>query len=234
MRALVKPTTLCVMALSVAGLGALESRADMTVTLANSHGTTGGGEFLATPSGFGFVPLSLGENSPAFETFCVEKNEYINFHDTFYVDISTEAKKGGFGGGPNDPLDTRTAFLYNEFINEQLSDSDWAYDYDDTGIGRVESANALQAVFWLFEEEIDDLSDEVSGDTLDLAEDFETYANDSTWTDIGNVRIMNLYSDSRRRDGDHAQDQLVVIPAPGAASLGLMGISLIALIRRRA
>lgn len=220
-------------ALFAVGVCALQGRADMTITLSDSHGTTGGGEFLATASGFGFVPMSLGQNPPGFEIFCVERNEYINFHDTFYVDINDEAIKGGFGGGNPDPLDAKTAFLYNEFITGQLSGSGWAYDYG-SGTARVRSANALQAVIWLIEDEISSLGVVLgSSAELDLAADFLSHAAEnvpSGSTDIGNIRVMNLYEDANRTM--HAQDQLVAIPAPGGLLLGAIGLALVRKVNR--
>ena len=122
--------------------------ANMTVTMANSYGSTGGGEFRVTPgSGWSFTPESLDPTDGVFETFCVEKNEYFRFGTTYYVKISTAADAGGKDGGTPHPLGSKTAYLYKQFITGNLV----GYDYDDTGVGREASANALQHVIWVLE-----------------------------------------------------------------------------------
>jgi hypothetical protein len=128
-----------------------------TVTFQDSYGSTSGGEFQVTPSDFGFIPVSLGEFG-GFESFCVELNEHIRFNSTFYVQFSEAAVNGGVGGqeppGSNtDPLDPMTAYLYAEFVTESLT----GYDYDNTDVGRVASADALQYAIWYIEDEITDL-----------------------------------------------------------------------------
>ena len=214
-------------ALLAVGLCTLVVRADLTatVTLSNSYGSTGGGEFLATPTNFGFEPLSLGQDPGQFEVFCVEYNEYINFGVEYYVEINDEAVNGGVGGPSPDPLDPKTAFLYNEFITGQLSSAGYNYG---TESARVESANALQAVIWLFEEEITTLSDVLSPAEVTLAGDFIDHADanvGTTWNGIGNVRILNMYEHANRTG--FAQDQLVAIPAPSGLLLGVIGLGLV-------
>ena len=120
-----------------------------------------GGEFLVTPEDFTFTPVSLTD-ALAFESFCLERDEYIRFGVEYSVTFSDAAIDGGIGGqdppdSDSDPLDPMTAYLYSQFITGELD----GYVYDDAA-ARIDSANALQYTIWYIEGEltmdIDDLS----------------------------------------------------------------------------
>jgi hypothetical protein len=208
--------------------GDLTATVTLTDSFGNASGGGHGGEFLAAQTGFNFTPVSLGEVAGHFEVFCVERNEYVTFGQTYYAEISDSANDGGVGGPSPDPISTQTAYLYSQFITGNL-----AYDYDNNGPGRTRSANALQNVIWFLEDELTNYGYGLTATERLLADQFYQTALSSTWTDIGAVRVMNLYANADRTG--FAQDQLVMsaVPIPGAFLLGALGLALAARFRGR-
>lgn len=225
---------------AVAGLllAAAPAFADLTSTIkvSNSYGTTGAGEYLITYSGFDNVPVSLGTDPHGrFETFCLERNERLNRHSTFYVDFTDGARNGGAGGPNPDPISNETAFLYSEFISGDLDS--YIYDTSSGITGRVRSANALQNAIWYLEQEITNKYNRLNGTEKDLLDQFLADAYANAGDNIGMVRAMNVYKHANQTC--FAQDLLVMfeepekVPAPGAVALGMLGLSMTGWARRR-
>lgn len=204
-------------------------------------------------------PIGLYSRTPNdprnFSTFCLERDEYIGYSTEYTAVVSKEAKNGGKNTDANDPIHERTAYLYTKFHQGTLSNYDYGvgdgYQGGYSRPARDADANSLQKLVWWFENEynagkdndnIDEQSDyayDVTNRTL-----FKTFfnINDSNqmtlwfdeaaaagWTDIGNVRVLNLSDSSGGK-----QDQLaLIVPSPAAALLGLLGIGGVFATRRR-
>ncbi|GAF81068.1 unnamed protein product, partial [marine sediment metagenome] len=121
-------------------------------------------------------------------------------------------------------LDPMTAYLYTQFATGALASSTYAtYDYNPgPGGNRPSDAEQLQRAIWYIEGEIVSLA---SGS------DAEAWYNEAAavgWTDIGNVRVLQMYKMYTNNQGhtcySRKQDQLYLTPVPGAVLLGMIGL----------
>lgn len=199
-----------------------------TITLNDSYGAANGGEFRAVAVGLPFVPVdSITNQAGAFATFCLEKNEYFSFGQTYFAAVATATVHGGVGGGDPDPLDPRTAYLYERCVTGNLAD--YTYSLGDGGAARAASADALQHVIWYIEQEESKTWDDGDNSLMDR---FYQDALINAGSTIGNVRVLNLWGDQAMQSLP-AQDQLVLMPEPSATLLAIVGLGIFCWSRRR-
>jgi hypothetical protein len=200
----------------------------------------GGGEFKIKITSGDVLNAPLGvpalANYPGtFQSFCVEKNELINAPTvpwsggtsvgTFNYRVNTGAIGGGINTGPPDPsdfdpLDDRTAYLFTKFMNGTLSGYDLlsgANAHPD----RKKDALALQQAIWAIEGEQSPLS--LSGQAKTWYDDADDAVNgpNPTWSGLGAVRVLNVFTGSGSQEKHLRQDQLVLVPTPAAALAGM-------------
>ncbi len=190
-------------------------------------GRNGGGEFQITS-------VSGMNDFGTFNTFCLELNEQVAVGQNYTYDLNTAAVDGGAGGPSPDPLDARTAALYEAFARGTLAN----YDYDNDGDGgmgadmdRKLTAAALQAAIWEIEEERSIENTDSDARVRELANYYvDTLSLQLVNQGLGGmVRVLNMWD----ANGGNAQDMLVLIPLPSAAGLAGLGLAGLAVRRRR-
>lgn len=197
-----------------------------------------GGEFNAVPTGWDPRPLydSKALYGSGFQTFCVESSEFFNTNTSYDVLISNKAIYGSVGPA-GDPISKGTAWLYYNFAKGTLP----SYEYT-LGSGRVLDAGQLQAAFWYLEQETRPSNWTDHGDWWNpttnkylvmSAGQFGGISDAMLDYDGSAVAVMNLYALGHAGDCNYRkQDQLVLVPAPGALLLGGIGAGLVGWLRR--
>jgi len=143
-----------------------------------------------------------------FDTFCVERNEYITIGGTYYIgSITASAIAGGLTGGSPDPLSSEAAYLYNQWVTGAIEKT-------------IDNANALQLAIWGFEGELGSLL--LTG----LAQTYINEAGEFADGSLYGIRVMNLLSGPR---GALKQDMLVYGAVPEPATMLLLGLGLVGL-----
>jgi len=162
----------------------------------------------------------------SFQSFCLERREYTSPAPVAVV-VSTTFGDGSPGskavsGGSTlgyDDLSVETAYLYTHFATGTLSN----YDYANAS-SRAASAYSLQQAIWLLEGESTATSD---AQALAWIAEATAAKNSGAFTDIGAVKVLNIYGLNADGSIDWAtklQDQLYLVPVPGATLLGLLGL----------
>ncbi len=175
-------------------------------------------------------PITLQNNTQgnSFQTFCVEIGELIYVPNVPY----TVTGIGVTTVSSDYTMSERTAWLYTNFrngalsgyadtnaVNDALQYSIWrsmGYSHSQlvnhfpSKAGQLNNARNLAASNGWWQDGI--LEFDVAG-----------------WDGFGNVRVANL---TRNSNGEGGQDQLVLVPVPGAVLLGVVGLGLVARMKR--
>lgn len=178
--------------------------ASMTVKMGVAPG---GHPYLATVMTGPVAGNNVGET---LDVFCLEKNEQFKKNHVYNVQLGMSSKNGGVAGGNPDPLDIRTAWVYANYLDGNLAGF---------------TAKNVQNVIWHIEQEINyNKLKSAEKNLLAMAD-----AGGAAWgTNYHGVQVMNL-----EKNGKQYQSQVIrAIPVPGAALLGLLGLSAIARFRK--
>lgn len=147
-----------------------------------------------------------------FSTFCVETTETVRLGHTYNYTISTYVTDQN--GAGIDYLSSESAWLYKQFRTGAIT------------LTTKDQARDFQVALWFLE-------DELTAELDNLPPGAQAHVNAATGeqrSGLYGVRVMNLFTLS----GDHAQDQLVLIPLPAVPALAGLGLAPVVLRRRRA
>ena len=193
-----------------------------------------GGEFtLNDINADGWLDLSgyvAGKTSnfggiTSFQTFCIEKTEFIQAYNTIYdAKLNTRALYGS-EGPTGDPISKGTGWLYSQFAQGVLS----GYAYSGTEAAREASAGLLQkAIWWLEGEEVFNAGNIYMAAVVANFGGSQANAQADGGAIYG-VSALNLWLPGTDPTiaANRGQDQLFYKPVPdGGTTVALLGMAL--------
>ena len=199
----------------------LVNTGDHVIVTQGPGGADGGGSFKVEN-------VTTASGPDLFRTFCIEVNEHFSPGGTYEATIETDAIYGGAGvavigppayagaagtPGVNDPISPLTAWLYSNAVGGTLT----GYSAASTTAN-----NALQNAIWYLENEV--------GSLTSAGQAFYDLAVAAKPTDIGSVRVMNLWEvGGAYTQAGKKQSMLVMVPEATTiivwSVLGLIGFA---------
>jgi hypothetical protein len=157
-----------------------------------------------------WVDLIGDDTGNLFDSFCVERNEFISLGSTYFIgSITDSAINGGIGGGSPDPLSSQSAWLMRGWATNDIAHT-------------AQNANLVQLAIWQFEGEWTNTLPVVDETTNEW---YKAALSNADGQSLYGVQVMNLYAD--RSMQVYKQDLLVYDPVPEPSTMLLLGFALI-------
>lgn len=235
--------------------------AGVQVALYDSYGRVGGESAIAITQGSLAATSRVHDRQGStetypFVTFGLDGNQPVELGRAYDARIGEYALLGSKGNVNIDPIDTYSAYLFTKFsLKEWSSSAEIVYDY---GATRSASADALQAAFWFIENDLPYRYYDGSKQTWITTYEYDPHlrsvamavlgegsaalrfweladaaVRSGRWQGTGSVRALNLMSTDEDGNVIYSQNELVMIPAPDAGFLGLIGLAVLTALRRR-
>jgi hypothetical protein len=148
--------------------------------------------------------------------FCLEVDEFFQPGENLMVGgLTNQAQRGGANTDAGDPISGTTAFLYTQLR---------------AGVSAYSNGRVMQEAIWYLEQEISSAGAAATALIAQAQSDMLSLG----WaeTDLGNVRVANLYRGANFTT--HAQDMLVLVPEPATLLLLGIGVAVLGRFRPRA
>ncbi len=207
--------------LSVAALSLFLAATSYALPSAGDNVTFAGGDYRATSGGDFNATVTDGNGKTTnYITFCLERNEYLNFNDTYTVSSITDyAENGGITDTDNNTTDNKdhisdaTRWVYWNYLYG-------SFDHDNSNLAGSTLSKAVQKSIWQLEGEYNSSDDLFANDTTSLTfYNNVVMRNGQSYDIAGNVQVMNII----KSDGTHSQSQLIADPVPEPTTMLLFG-----------
>ena len=233
-----------VVVLSVLG-AAISTQADQ-LTTAPGFGPWqfgAGGEFTVTPDAGisallspSYSPFTVNQGNArgSFQTFCIERNEYITAPTTFDVTVNTVTMFTG------DPLSAGAAYLYQQFAlgnlnyNYANAATFGGYSGASRSTGFLYSAAYLQyAIWYLMNPNM--YAGQANNPYVLAANAALGGAANSFLPDNGahGVKVLNLWAPGQPHDPQHTFQDVLIYTVPEPSVLALVSVAALLAARRR-